>query len=230
MKKLRELIQQLLGDPRSRRLLAGASAAAVLLLLSGVAYAAEGHGGHHGQDHINWWGWDDHAPPVGWFLLDFAIFVGLLVYFTKRPFTEMFQKRHDTVKASIEEAQAAHNKALAFQKEYKEKLARVDQEAKALIEGAKKDGAEERDEIIESAQEYAERLRKDTSSVVDQEVELARERLRQELVEEVLRLAQSRIEKELDDDDRRRLLEQAISDLENGATDLRDTARQRRAG
>jgi len=66
--------------------------------------------------------------------------------------------------------------------------------------------------------------------VVDQEADLARERLRQELVEEVLRLAQTRIEKELNDDDRRRLLEQAISDLENGATDLRDTARQRRAG
>ena len=217
MKRLRELIERMLADPRSRRVLAGAGMATATLLC-GIAQAATG--GEHGEPHVNWWTWDSHAPPVGWFIIDFIVFVGILVYLVNKPLTLAFQKRHDEVKSAIESAQAAFARANAFREEYADKLARVDDETKTLVSGAERDGALERDRIVEAAREYGVRMRSDTVSAVEQEVDMARRRLRREVVDDVLARAKGHLAREIGDDDRRRLLEQAISDLESGAAEL----------
>lgn len=215
MKRLRGILQWLLGNPGARRGLAGASAAFVLCL-AGRAWAAGGHGG--GEAHLNWWTWDQHAPPVGWFIVDFVLFVGLLVFLTKKPVAAMFQKRHVTIKQSIDEAQSAFARAQAHYGEYHDKLARVEQEIVALVHGAKDDGIAERERIVQAARDYAERLKKDAESTVGQELRDSELRLRFETVNRIISSAESMLRRELGKDDQVRLLEASLRELENGGT------------
>ena len=86
MRRLRDLVRRLLASPGARRALAGVSMATASLLCA-IAEAAGGGGqdAGHGAPHLNLWTWDDHAPPIGWFFFDFLVFVGLLVYLTRKP-------------------------------------------------------------------------------------------------------------------------------------------------
>ena len=81
----------------SRNLLVAAS----VLCFAAVAFAAKAG---HGDPHVNWWTWDDHAPPVGWFIIDFVIFIGLIYFLAKKGVVAMFKKRHETIKGAIDAA------------------------------------------------------------------------------------------------------------------------------
>lgn len=212
MKRLKDLIRRWLGHPNGRLVLAGGGFAAACLM-GGVAHA--GGGGvvvGHGHDdlHIDWW-------TFAWHAVDLVVFVGLIVLLARKPVAAMFQRRHDDLKAAIEQAQSAYNKAKAHADEYAQKLARVDAEVKALVEGATQDGRDERDHIIAQAKDYSQRLRGDTQAAVEQEAEVARRRLRNEMVQGVLGQATALISRELSQSDRERLLEEAIAELENGS-------------
>jgi F-type H+-transporting ATPase subunit b len=219
MRKLRDWVKRMLGQQGTRRLLGGAGLAAATLVC-GIAHAESAPAGHHGEPHVNLWSWDAHAPPTGWFLIDFVIFVGLLYFLGKGPVTRAFQNRHDAIKQAIERAQAAYAKAKAHADEYGQKLARVVQEVEVLVAGARRSGEEEKERIVATAEEAAGKMQADTQAVVEQEIDGARRRLREEVVAEVLGSARAILTRELSDADRERLLEQAISDLENGAHEL----------
>ena len=219
MKRLREWLNRLLGSREGRRVLAGAGAGTATFLCA-VAYGAGG-GGHHGGDlHINWWTWDTHAPPVGWFWIDFLLFVGLLVYFLKKPMVALFQERHRSIKQAIEDAQQAYTKAKNHHDDYTSKVKNLEAEESALIEGARKDGDALRERIVADAEAYGERLRKDAATSGAAEMERAQKRLREQVVQKVVARAKDILTHDLEDHDRERLLESAIRDLENGGTSV----------
>ncbi len=233
MTRLKRWLRRFLGNPGARKALAGLTLASGLLLFARAA-AAAGGGVMHFED-INWWTWDSHAPPVGWFILDFAFFALLLWWYGKRPIREAFAQRHVQVKRALEEAAEAFAGAEGRYEEYKGKLANVEEEAGQFVDSGRKDGALERDQIVQSARAYAERLRKDSAAVMQQEVDKAQARLRREVVHEVLALTEKTLREELTDGDRNRLIEDAIHELENGdavtkVTTRRTTSDRPRAG
>jgi len=214
MSRLRELVRRLLATPGTRRIIGGISLATASLLCS-IARAS-GTGGH-GEPHINWWGYSQDEPPVGWFILDFIIFCWLLVKFVGPPFKKMLLERHHSVKKAIEENAASHAKALAHHDEYRDKLSMVQEEIRSLVEDAREDGASERDRIVEAATKYAEGLRQDVKGTIDQEVGAAQARLRTDTADTVLQKANSLLQKTINADDKKRLLNVAIVDLEESA-------------
>jgi F0F1-type ATP synthase membrane subunit b/b' len=173
-----------------------------------------GGGSGHDRSEINWFQWDMHAPPVGWFALDFALFVALLILSLRRPLRTFFAQRHDTIRAQIEAAQSEYNDARAHRVEYQDKLARVAQEVAALQDGANKLGASERDHIIAAAGDYARQLERDTETALAFEQRAAHGRLTSELVTSVLAAAQQRMVHELDAPAHQRLIEASITALE----------------
>lgn len=201
--------------------------ATVIVLAPLAASAAEGHGG--GAPHINWWSWDMHAPPVGWFLVDFAAFVAALVYFTRRPLRDAFARRHFAVRRAIEENEAALALARSRYEETRDKLARVEREVNQLILRVKEDGASERDRIIASARAYAARLLEDSTVIVAQEGAAARERLRRSVAERALRTAERMLMAAITEADRTRLIDEAIGEIEKVEA-LSATQRRRAQG
>ncbi len=185
----------------------------------GAHEAAEAaHGGGHastGAPHINLWSWDQHAPPVGWYAVNFVIFVVFLVKAARKPLAAAMQRRHDSIKATIEENQKAYDAAKERHDTYRNKLANVDAESRDLIDRSKEDGALERDRIISSAREYAKRLREDAQTVIEQEEERARRRLQTDVAKAALKSAEDMLRRGLTDADRDRLFEQSLQMIES---------------
>jgi F-type H+-transporting ATPase subunit b len=183
----------------------------VWVMASGTARAE--HGDH--APRVNWWTWNLEVPPVGWFLVDFAIFVALIVYLARKPVRAMFARRHDTIKRTLAEATAAHETAIARQRDCAAKLAGADSEAETLSRQGRTDGETERDAIMAQAKAYAERLRADAAALERQELQRATVRLRREVVDEMLVRTEETLRRDLTDRDRLRLVEESIALLEN---------------
>lgn len=194
-------------------------AAVVALALTAQVVMASSGGAHgSGEPHINWWTWDTHAPPVGWFLVDFVIFVALLVRFVGRPLAKTFQNRHDTIAKSIAENEAALATTKASFDEARGKLASVEQDVQTLIAKIKEDGAAQRDRIVQTANEYADRLKKDTEQMLVNETNAARDRLRKSVAAHALQLAEQELVQKLTAADQTRMADEAIAELESSAT------------
>lgn len=189
---------------------------AVLLLAPGLALAAGG-GGHHGDLHINWWTWDMDAPPVGWFLLDFALFGWGLWYFAKKPIRQAFAERHRRIKRALSEADEILGRAKSRFEEYRKKLAHVDEEMTLLVERGRENGELEHQQLVKAGDAFATRLKRDAKTVVQQELEKAHSRLRRETAELALQKTEAVLRGKLTGEDKARLLEQAIADLEHEA-------------
>ena len=196
-----------------RQLLAQIAFVAAIMLVSGVALAAGG-GGPVSFSDINWWNWDAHKLPLGWFIVDFVIFVGILVHFVKKPMAAAFENRHKVIKKTIEDNAKAHADARQAHDEFQSKLANVDAEGNALIERSKADGALERDQMIEDAKAYSDRIKGDSSAIVDQEYTQASVRLQAFAALGALKDAEERLKANITDGDQTRLLEEAIAELE----------------
>ncbi len=165
--------------------------------------------------HINAWEWNDHSPPVGWFIVDFIIFVFLLVKFTKKPLQSTFENRHATIKRSISEAAERFDKAQTLHRSFQAKLANVEQEAADLIASGKADGTTEKNRLLQEAQDSVGKMKGDSSRLLDQESVRARARLQAQTVLKALNQAERVLEQQLNAEDQSRLIEQAIADLEN---------------
>jgi F-type H+-transporting ATPase subunit b len=200
-----------------RQLAAQITFASALMLASSVAFAAGG-GGQASFSDINWWNWDAHKLPLGWFIVDFVIFAGLLVHFVKKPMAAAFENRHKLIKKTIEENEAAHAQARQTHDEYQSKLANVDAEGNALIERSKADGALERDKLVEDANAYGERIKTDSTAIVDQELTQAGLRLQAFAALGALKDAEERLKANITDGDQTRLLEEAITELETSSS------------
>lgn len=191
--------------------------AAMLLVVCAALPMAWASGAHHGASEalsINWWAWDAHQPPMGWFLLDFVIFLGGMVYFATAPLRGALAERHNTIKKSISEAASAHAKAASRQEQVRDKLARMESEAQALAASSQTDGQAEHDQIVADAKAYAARLQQDSATIVAQEQKRAEERLRRQLLQAALHKAAESLTQDLDAKRQQAILERAIAELE----------------
>ncbi len=207
---------------------------AVGLLFCTHAVASENaHAGAHGAPTVNWWTWSASAPPVGWFLLDFVLFVALLVYFTRKPIKAAFMARHLRIKKALGDAEGALKGAKDRYEEYRGKLADVDHEAAQHVERGKVDGKTEQEAILAAARTYVERLKADAKAVIASEGQRARERLQRQVVDDLLKRTEALLITGLGPQERERLLEESIGALEMAPTEVlgqqgkRDTGAQR---
>lgn len=214
MRKLKQNLESWLTQPGMRRMLAGLTFTAASVVTMVARAASPAHGGGHGAPHVNWWRWETGAPPVGWFILDFILFVVLIVYFAKKPVRAAFIARHERIKKAIHDACETHAQAKDRYEDYRGKLANVEAESAVHVERGKLDGAHERDQIVLAANEYAERLRTDAKAVIDQELAKAMARLQHQTATLLLQRTEQVLRTTLTDRDRERLLDEAIAAFE----------------
>ncbi len=213
-KYIRAVLGVLLECPKGRRALAGASAA-IFFLVAQPAFASAPV--DLSSLHINWWTWDTHAPPIGWFLIDFAIFVWILVKMGKKQAGAAFKARHERIKTDISTAEEGENKARSYSYEYVQKLERADEERRLLIDGSEEDGIRDREHAIVEAKEYAERLIKDGAGVAALEERRAYARLKKTAVSMAIAGAREEIAESINGEDRQRLFDDALLEIEGGA-------------
>src|SRR5262245_25983781 len=178
-----------------------------------VAFAAEEHAATNehtaGEKHHQ-----SAAQIIGQWI-NFLILVGLLYYFFKNKMhvQDRFKADYEKIQGSIESARIAKEEAELKLKELDQKLEQLNEEIVRLKAAAAKEADEERKKILEAAQKEAERIVEQAHRDIDSEVEIARKELRKQLADQAVTRSREIIERELNDQDQKRLISDYIERL-----------------
>ena len=219
-RRLRRVVQEIIRRYGARQLALKSTLFATALTFSGLAMAAGGGKAVPvGEDlpalKLMEISSEKGLPLIPW-IVDFSLFVLLLIFILKGPFKNLFQSRHDTIKNAVEEAAAAHREAEANHRLYSEKLEGVETEAKGLVDEANKLGADEKSRIIEGAKAYGQRLETDATRLVEQEFVKATHSLKAEAANQAVDKAKDLISSKLTPADHQRFFELALEEIRSG--------------
>lgn len=177
--------------------------ALLLGLAPGLALASEGGGGFINLDRS---------------LLIQVVNFGLLLFFLwkflYRPFLAKLDERSQAIKKSLSEAQAAQAEAERQREEHRKQLQAAYAEAQSIREAALKEAAEEQQRLVEAARAEAGRLVEGARAEVEQDVRRARQELRQEVADLAVGAAERLIRKSLRGEEHRKIVTDAIAELE----------------
>jgi F-type H+-transporting ATPase subunit b len=174
---------------------------AVLVLgtvaVAGLAYAA---GDEHG-------GGMDKVKDLWLRIMNFAGLVVILVWALKKPIANGLNSRRQAIRDQFDDLDARRGEAERLYKEYEAKLSSIDVEVKSIIDAAVAQGEAEKQKIIDEANRVAGDIKRQAEMAVQHELTMATQRLRQEVAEQAVVMAEEIIKKNLKADDQVRLVE-----------------------
>ena len=159
----------------------------------------------HGSTAINWWAADPRRPALGWLLVDFALFLLILVVFARRPLREFVRTRALGIKRAIDEALLQRSAAEKSAAELAQRLADLDRELKELRDDIVKSGEREREQLKADAARTAERMRRDVTLQIESETVRVTAELQVETVRQALALAEQALRTRLTGADHQQL-------------------------
>lgn len=182
----------------------GVAGGAALALIAAPALAAGG-GDHHGFP------WKHFVTS----LINFAIFMGILVKFALPKVNAHFAERRKALMADLDAARAALEVAEAQLSEIQGLVDGLKAEREALLEEYHKQGQREKERLVAEAEAHAAKLRKDAEVIIAQETKKAVATLKQRAADEAVQLAQAQITERLgaEQSRQRQLVAGFVSDL-----------------
>ena len=218
-RRLRRVVQEIIRRYGARQLVLQSLTMGLIVSIQSVALAAGGGAPDLPPPDLLWTGSDEsggHALPLAPWIVDFIVFVGLLIFLLKGPFKNLFQNRHDSIKSAVDEAAAAHREAEATHKLFSDKLDRVEDEAKGLVDEAQELGTDEKTRIVEGAKAYGARLEADATRLVEQEFVKTGHSLKAEAAKQAVDKAQDLIQGKLTAADHQRFFDLALDEIRSG--------------
>jgi F-type H+-transporting ATPase subunit b len=155
-----------------------------------------------------------HGRFLFYEILNFALLIGVLVYFARKPALEFFAGRHAQIKGDIESAAQLLEEAERRNSELQRRVAELDSDLDDIRATARQRAEEERERILAEAHEAAERIQRDAVASVDQELRRAQTALREEAALLATELAAQILDQQVGDSDRERLMDEFISSVE----------------
>jgi len=145
--------------------------------------------------------------------INFIILAIVLYKFLFKPLGSFMEKRAEGIRHSLEEAKQARDEVVRTRSEYEESLRAARQEAAALRQRMDREITEERERLIQQSREEAHRMISQARAEIQQEVRRAKAELRDETVTLSLTAAERLLQRNLTEEDHRRLAEQYIEEL-----------------
>lgn len=175
-----------------------------LLFLASAAVASEGAAGHPAGIP-----WGDIFKQF----VNFAILVGALVYFLRKPLSSFLKERSEMLRKSIDDAAGAREEAAAKLAAIEARVAGLAGEVSAMNRKMDAEAEEEANRIREAAQAEIERVRVQAQFAADQEVKKAREELRREAAALATSAAEEMVRKAMTPADQERLVRENIEKI-----------------
>ena len=199
------------GSMRRVRDRLSAVAAVGLILLPVIAQAAEGEAGHAAEHHA----------PSPWGLIypfiNFAIYSFVLWRYAWPAVRDYLSDRRANTLSALEAAKSVRAEAEALKAEYDAKLRNLEVEAARAREEVLATAQVEARNILEQAQKSADRIRKDSRLVADEEVARARRTLQEESAALVARLAGELVTKQIGPNDQARFVKDFVTQTRSAA-------------
>jgi len=184
--------------------------------------AAVEHGGSHAAGHGEHGG-GEHAPEIdgkklGLQILNFAVLVGILVFFGGKAVNKALRGRHEQLKADLASAAEARAAAEAKLAKQEARLGSLETEIAELRRNLKAEAEAEKARLIEAAAERATRIKAETTFLIDQQVREADQRLRRESADAALKIAEDILRRSIGPADQQRLLETFVGNVAGPST------------
>ncbi|NJC87078.1 MAG: F0F1 ATP synthase subunit B [Desulfuromonas sp.] len=143
-----------------------------------------------------------------WRCINFAVLVGLVAYFVKKPLRNGLQNRRAEIEKTLADAAAARDAAEAKAHEYQEKLTKASAEIETIYASIRREGELERDKILASAKEMATKIEQEADAKAASAVARARTELRAEAARLAVELAEELLAKSVTAADQKRLIDE----------------------
>jgi F-type H+-transporting ATPase subunit b len=157
------------------------------------------------------------SPDVGlmiWTFLAFLVALFVLRKYAWPAITEALEKRQRAIEESIETAERARTDAAALLEEYRSRLREARAQAEESIARAHKAGEVGEREAVEGARAKREELLEQTRRDIEAETRRAIQEIRSEVADLTILATEKVTRKTLDDDDQKRLVEEALGELD----------------
>lgn len=160
------------------------------------------------------------SPDVGlmlWTLIAFGVSLLILRKFAFPLIGEALDKRAATIDESIQAAVRTKAEAEELLEEYRARLKEAREQAEDIVARSRKAADAHIDETKSQAKEYREELLEATRKDIEAETRRALDEIRKEVADLTLVATEKVTRKSLDDADHRRLIEEALSEVDFSA-------------
>ncbi len=173
----------------------------ICFLTPSLAFAASGEG-------FPWVHW-------GVSMVNFAIFMGIIIYFAGPKIQQFFEQRQKTLVAELEAAKRLREEAEAKLAEYEKRMASLDDERKQLMDEYHAQGEREKERLVADAKRQVEKMRRDAELIIQQDTRKAIAAIEQQAVNSAVALAQDELRTRLDDHKQHELVSQYVNDIKS---------------
>ena len=160
------------------------------------------------------------TPNVGlmvWTLLLFGLSLWVLWKLAFPRISEALDKRQHAIEESIDYAEQMRKEADGVLEEYRERLAEAREQADEIVSRARRAGESHERQSQEDAKAKREQLLEQTRRDIDTETRRAIHEIRREVADLTVMATEKVTRKTLNEDDQRRLVEDALSELDFSA-------------
>jgi F-type H+-transporting ATPase subunit b len=156
-------------------------------------------------------------PGIGlmiWTLLTFAITLYVLNRLAFPRISEQLDKRQRAIEESIDTAEKTKTEAEEILAEYRERLREARTQAEEIVARARKAGEQHQEESLSQARVQREELMEQTRRDIEAETRRAIQEIRNQVADLTVLATEKVTRKTLDEDDQRRLVEEALGELD----------------
>jgi len=160
------------------------------------------------------------TPNVGlmiWTLLLFGISLYILWKLAFPRISEALDRRQHAIEESIDHAERVRHEADDLLAEYRERLREARDQAQEIVDRARKAADARERETLEEAQQRREQLMEQTRRDIDAETRRAIQEIRREVADLTVMATEKVTRKVLNEEDQRRLIDEALGDLDFSA-------------
>jgi F-type H+-transporting ATPase subunit b len=157
------------------------------------------------------------AGVMIWTLIAFGVTVLLLRKLAYPRIAEALDKRRVAIEESIDHAERTRQEADALLREYRERLKEAREQADDIVVRARKAGEKVQEQTKVDAKQAREDLMEQTRRDIEQETRRAIDQIRKEVADLTIAATEKVTRKTLDDDDHRRLVEEALREFDFSA-------------
>jgi F-type H+-transporting ATPase subunit b len=157
------------------------------------------------------------SPDVGLMIWTFLAFLFALFFLRKWAWpaiTEALDKRQRAIEESIETAERARTDAAELLEEYRARLREARAQADEIVARARKAGEVHERETLDQAKGRREELLEQTRRDIEAETRRAIQEIRAEVADLTILATEKVTRRTLDGDDQRRLVEEALGELD----------------
>ena len=149
-----------------------------------------------------------------WTIATFLILLWLLAKFAWRPLLAALERRQETIRKSLDDAQQARQELERLNVESRKILAEARVQSDSILSQTRSDAARLRDELKQKAQSEAAGIIKNAERQIEMETQRALQQIRNEAVDLSVMIASKLLERNVTREDNERLIEETFKQIE----------------